>query len=173
MNIIKFYNRLKTEIFVEHTTLNWKNGWEDEGNRKSKSLNVVNKIEGYNLFLLNKYENYDKSKNIRIDGPCSFRIEIKQNGISNTYGPVDTEIRIDIEYKPDNNQILDIYYYVDTEKDWEAQESFLYDLCKEIYESNVKIKEKINTVPNNLYGTRNPNFVKLFYRDEQLKKLGL
>lgn len=70
-----------------------------------------------------------------------------------------THIRVFLLKKPS----LDIYYYVNTEIDWEAQKSFIYDLCKEVYESNVRIKEKFNTVPNDLYGTRNPNFVKLFY----------
>ena len=51
----------------------------DEGNRKSKSLNVSNKI---------KFENYDTGKNIEINGPNSFKIEIKQ-GI-----PVKKEIRM-------------------------------------------------------------------------------
>lgn len=170
MDIGKFYNRLRTEIFVDHTAYNWKNGWQNEGNRKSRSLSIVNKIDGYNLFLLTKSDNYNSSKNIEIEGPNSFKIEIKYEEGGNSYSNNDKkEVRIDIEYKPS----MDIYYYVDTETDWEAQESFLYELCKEIYESNVKIKEKMNTVPNNLYGTRNPNFVKLFYRDVQLKKLGL
>jgi hypothetical protein len=170
MNIGEFYNRLRTEIFVDHTTYNWKNGWQNEGNRKSKSLTIVNQIDGYNLFLLTKSDNYDSSKNIEIEGPNSLKIEIRYEESGNSYSNNDKkEIRIDIEYKPS----IDIYYHVDNETDWEAQESFLYDLCKEIYESNVKIKEKMNTVPNNLYGTRNPNFVKLFHRDIQLKKLGL
>jgi hypothetical protein len=166
MDVGKFYNRLKEEIFVEYTTLNWKNGWEDEGNRNSRSLSIKNNIHGYNLFLLQKYDNYDKSKSIAIDGPNSFKIEIKKD--SN-----DSEVRIDIEYKPDGRSDIDIYYFVDNEEDWLAQQSFLYELCKNVYDNNVRLRESINKVPNNLYGTRNPNFVKLFYRDEQLKKLGL
>ena len=59
----------------------------DEGNRKSKSLNVSNKIDGYNLFLLSKFENYDTGKNIEINGTNSFKIEIKQ-GISNSYSSI-------------------------------------------------------------------------------------
>jgi hypothetical protein len=115
MDIGNFYNKLRAEIFIDHTAYIWKNGWRDEGNRKSKSLNVSNKIDGYNLFLLSKFENYDTGKNIEINGPNSFKIEIKQEGISNSYSstPVKKEIRIDIEYKPS----LDIYYYVDTEID--------------------------------------------------------
>lgn len=36
---------MKDEVFIEHTTHNWKNGWEDEGDRNSKSLSVQNEIK--------------------------------------------------------------------------------------------------------------------------------
>jgi hypothetical protein len=156
MDIKELYDKLD-KIFTEYTTHQWKNGWQHEGDRLSKKLTIQNNIPWNNLFLL-----HIESRGFCLDGPI-FKIEVKKEN--------DNTIRIDIEYKQMAD--LDIYYYVDNELDWLAQQEFIIDLCQKVYDANVLLRESISIVPTNIYGEHNPNFVKPFRRERQLNELGI
>jgi hypothetical protein len=159
MNIEDLYKRLET-IFVEHTTHQWKNGWVHEGDRLSKELTIQKNVPWNNLFLLQKSEKYSGTE-ISIDGPQGFKIEVKyQDGI-----------RIDIEGKQMGD--IDIFYYIDNELDWLAQQDFIVDLCQNVYDANVMIREAISVVPTGMYGNHNPKFAQSFRRERQLNELGI
>lgn len=149
------YKKLET-IFVEYTTHQWKNGWEHEGDRKSKELTIQKNEPWNNLFLLQKTTKFHGNA-ISLDGPNRFRIEI-QNELN--------RIRIDIEYR----QIgIDIFYYIDNELDWISNQDFIIDLCQNVYNFNVLLRD----IPNNIYGDYNPEFIKPFRRERQLNELGI
>jgi len=158
MKIDDLYHKLNS-IFVEYTTHRWKNGWQHEGNRLCKSLTIKNNIPWNNLFLLTK-----ESKGFHLVGPQGFKIEVK-------YELHEQQIRIDIDAK----QIvdLDIFYYIDNELDWLAQQDFIVDLCQNIYNANVMIRESVLDIPNNIYGDNNPKFTLKYLRDRKLNELGI
>jgi hypothetical protein len=157
MNIEDLYKRLEA-IFVDYTTHNWKNGWEHEGDRLSKSRTIQKNVPWNNLFLLQKSENYSGTE-ISIDGTQGFKIEVKyQDGI-----------RIDIEGKQMGD--IDIFYYVDNELDWLAQQDFIVDLCQNVYDANVMLREAISVVPTGMYGDHNPKFAQSFRRERQLNQI--
>ena len=157
MNINDLYKRLET-IFVDYTTHNWKNGWQHEGDRLSKELTIQKNVAWNNLFLL-----YMERREFILNGPMGFKIEIKKEH--------DNTIRIDIEYKQMAD--LDIFYYVDNELDWLAQQDFIVDLCQNVYNANVILRQAISVVPNNIYGNHNPKFAQSFRRERQLNELGI
>lgn len=154
----EFYNELK-DIFKEYTTHNWKNGWEHEGDRESKKLTIQKEVKDNNLFLL-QYNIGSGYKTI-VEGPDGFKIEVHLDGRSNELR------RIDIEY---GLRFLDIFYYVDDEN-WLSTKQFLLDICQDVYDSNIKLRNTISKVPNNLYGQTNPPFMIQYHRDYQLKKV--
>ena len=159
MNINDLYKRLET-IFVDYTTHQWKNGWEHEGDRLSKSLTIQKNVPWNNLFLL---QGKLSRRGLSLDGPQGFKIELKMES---------SEImRIDIEAKQMGD--IDIFYYVDNELDWLAQQDFIVDLCQNVYDANVMLRAAISVVPNNIYGNNNPKFAQSFRRERQLNELGI
>jgi len=159
MNINDLYKRLET-IFVDYTTHQWKNGWEHEGDRLSKSLTIQKNVPWNNLFLL---QGKLSRRGLSLDGPQGFKIELKMESSE--------KMRIDIEAKQMGD--INIYYYIDNELDWLAQQDFIVDLCQNMYDSHVNLKEAISVVPNNIYGNHNPKFAQSFRRERQLKDLGI
>ena len=159
MDINDLYDKLEL-IFVDHTTHFWKNGWQHEGDRGSKNLNIQNRINCNNLFLLEKSDNYN---GFSLSGPHRFKIELQI---------VDFIIRVDIESTKEMNDV-DIYYYIDNELDWMSHMDFIVDLCKNVYDASVKIRETILTVPSDIYGSTNPKFAQKFHRERVLNDLGI
>jgi hypothetical protein len=159
MNINDLYKRLET-IFVYYTTHQWKNGWEHEGDRLSKSLTIQKNVPWNNLFLL---QGKLSRRGLSLDGPQGFKIELKMESSE--------KMRIDIEAKQMGD--INIYYYIDNELDWLAQQDFIVDLCQNMYNAHVTLKESISVVPTNIYGNHNPKFAQSFRRERQLKDLGL
>lgn len=162
MNINDLYKRLET-IFVDYTTHQWKNGWQHEGDRLSEELTIQNNIPWNNLFLLQETTKYIYGNGLSLDGPQGFKIELQMENSD--------RIRIDIEAKQMGD--TDIYYYVDNELDWLAHQDFIVDLCQNMYDSHVNLKEAISVVPNNIYGNHNPKFAQSFRRERQLNDLGI
>lgn len=154
MNVDDLYNKLD-KIFVDYTTHQWKNGWENEADRKSKSLTVQKEVRGYNIFLLQKYDN-----GFELQDSNSFEIQFKYDGAK--------IIRVDIEI---NDIDLDIYYFVDNELDWLDTQDFIVELCQKVYNSKVLYYESIKQIPGSLYGKVNPDFTKSYRRDRQLNKI--
>ena len=68
---------------------------------------------------------------------------------------------------------IDIYYHINNELDWLAHADFIVDLCQKVYDGNVKLRESILVVPNNIYGLNNPQFAKNFLRERKLNELGI
>lgn len=163
MNINDLYKRLE-EIFIDHTTHQLKNGWQHEGDRLSKELTIQKNVRWNNLFLLQQTHKYIGGNGLSLDGPQGFRIEVQPEG-----DLVTTKIRVDIEAK----QMCDIniYYYIDNEVDWLSTFDFIVDLCQQVYDNSVKLKESISIVPGNLYGVTNPDFTKEWRRERQLNVL--
>jgi hypothetical protein len=162
MNIEDLYKRLET-IFVDYTTHQWKNGWEHEGDRLSKSSTIQKNVPWNNLFLLQETNRYIQGKELSLDGPQGFKIELKMESSD--------RIRIDIEGKQMGD--IDIYYYVDNELDWLAQQDFIVDLCQNVYDANVILRQAISVVPTDIYGNHNPKFAQSFRRERQLNELGI
>jgi hypothetical protein len=162
MKIEDLYNKLD-KIFVEHTTHQWKNGWQHEGDRLSKELTIQKNVPWNNLFLLQKTHKYIYGVGLSLDGPMGFKIKLDW---SNT-----DEIRIDIEAKQIGD--IDIFYFVDNELDWIYQQEFIVDLCQKVYDANIQIREAVSDIPSNIYGVKNPEFVKKFSRENKLDKLGI
>lgn len=159
MNINDLYKRLET-IFVDYTTHQWKNGWEHEGDRLSKSLTIQKNVPWNNLFLL---QGKLSRRGLSLDGPQGFKIELKMESSD--------RMRIDIEAKQMGD--IDIFYYVDNELDWLAQQDFIVDLCQNVYDANVMLREAISVVPTGIYGNNNPKFAQSFRRERQLNELGI
>jgi hypothetical protein len=159
MNIEDLYKRLE-KIFIDYTTHQWKNGWQHEGDRLSKELTIQNRVPWNNLFLLEETNRYIHGKGLSLDGPQGFKIELKIESRD--------IIRIDIEAND-----IDIFYYVDNELDWLAQQDFIVDLCQNVYDANVLIRESISVIPTGIYGNHNPKFAQSFRRERQLNELGI
>ena len=155
MNAMKLYDILD-KMFVLHTTRVWKNGWQHEGDRLSTELTVQKQIMWNNLFLLRK-----ESRGFNIEGPNGFKLEVE-----NEFGG---RIRIDIESHMSD---INIYYYVDNDLDWSASMTYIIDLCKTVYDSNVHVKEIMSEIPS-LYGSVNPKFTLEHKRDLILKDMGI
>lgn len=148
MDIHQLYNKLDA-IFQKHTTRQWKNGWEHEGDRSSKELTIQNTVPWNNLFLL-----LFDGKEIELRGPNGFKVEVDIEFNS---------IRIDIEARQMSD--LDIYYHVNNELDWQAHSLFILDLCQKIYDAHCQIKEMIDSIPMNIYGDDGPQFANKYRRD--------
>jgi len=159
MNINDLYKRLET-IFVDYTTHQWKNGWVHEGDRLSDRLTIQKNVPWNNLFLL---QGKLSRRGLSLDGPQGFKIELKMESSE--------KMRIDIEAKQMGD--INIYYYIDNELDWLAQQDFIVDLCQNVYDSHVNLKEAISVVPTGIYGNHNPKFAQSFRRERQLKDLGI
>ncbi len=161
MNIEDLYNKLDN-IFVDHTTHQWKNGWQHEGDRLSKELTIQKTVPWNNLFLLQ-----ETGRGFSLDGPQGFKIEVKTENL-----PMSSKgIRIDIEAIQMSD--INIYYYIDNELDWLAQQDFIVDLCQNVYDANVMLREAISVVPSGIYGDHNPKFTQSFRRERQLNTLGI
>lgn len=160
MNVEDLYNRIDN-IFIDYTTRQWKNGWQHEGDRLSKEFSIQKNIQWNNMFLLQKNHRFGSS--FSLDGPNGFKLEVQDD--------VTNGIRIDIEYRSEGE--LNIYYYVDNELDWMCHQDFIVDVCQDIYDANVKIRQSISTVPNKIYGEINPKFAKKYLRDIKLSELGI
>ena len=156
MDINDLYEKLN-KIFIDHTTHQWKNEWEHEGDRLSKELSIQERVPYNNLFLLEKTD-----KGFLLRGP-QIKIEVEYDN----YKTKDT-IRIDIEVRKIAD--IDIYYYVDNEIDWMANIDFITNLCQSIYDCNVKIKETVSVITS-MYGVINPPFVKQIHRGKKLNEL--
>jgi hypothetical protein len=165
MNIEDLYKKLE-KIFIEHTTHQWKNGWVHEGDRLSEELTIQKNVPWNNLFLLQETEGY-QGKGLSLDGPQGFKIELK---MESSLQPMN-RIRIDIEGKQMGD--IDIFYYVDNELDWLSQQDFIVDLCQNVYDANVILRQAISVVPTGIYGDYNPKFVQSFRRERQLNELGI
>ena len=159
MNIEDLYKRLEA-IFVDYTTHQWKNGWEHEGDRLSKSLTIQKNVPWNNLFLL---QGKLSRRGLSLDGPQGFKIELKMESSE--------KMRIDIESKQMGD--INIFYYIDNELDWLAQQDFIVDLCQNVYDANVMLREAISVVPTGMYGNHNPKFAQSFRRERQLNELGI
>lgn len=155
MDIQELYNKLDA-IFQKHTTRQWKNGWQHEGDRLSKELTIQKNVPWNNLFLLEV-----QHKGIELSGPNGFKVEVKRES--------GNSVRIDIEAKQMSD--LDIYYYVYNELDWQAHSLFILDLCQKMYDANCQIKEMIDSIPTNIYGQDGPQFAKKYRRDLLLDNL--
>lgn len=155
MDIQELYNKLDA-IFQKHTTRQWKNGWQHEGDRLSKELTIQKNVPWNNLFLLEV-----QHKGIELSGPNGFKVEVKRES--------GNSVRIDIEAKQMSD--LDIYYYVYNELDWQAHSLFIIDLCQKMYDANCQIKEMIDSIPTNIYGQDGPQFTKKYRRDLLLDDL--
>ena len=157
MNINDLYKRLET-IFVDYTTNHWKNGWQHEGDRLSKELTIQKSVPWNNLFLLQSSYN-----ELSLDGPQGFEIDVKK--YENRF------IKINIETK----QMADVnlFYYVDNELDWLDQQDFICDLCQNVYNANVKLRESISVIPKIPHNEMNPKFAKSYRRKRQLAELGM
>lgn len=149
MDIQELYNKLDA-IFQNHTTRQWKNGWQHEGDRLSKEFTIQKNVPWNNLFLLEA-----EHKGFQISGPNGFKVEVKRES--------GNSVRIDIEAKQMSD--LDIYYYVYNELDWQAHSLFIIDLCQKIYDANCQIKEMIDSIPINIYGEDGPQFANKYRRD--------
>ena len=161
MNIEDLYKRLEA-IFVDYTTHQWKNGWEHEGDRLSKSRTIQKNVPWNNLFLLQ-----ETGRGFSLDGPQGFKIEVKTENL-----PMSSKgIRIDIEAIQMGD--INIYYYIDNELDWLSQQDFIVDLCQNVYDANVMLREAISVVPTGMYGDHNPKFAQSFRRERQLNELGI
>ena len=158
MNINDLYKRLET-IFVDYTTHNWKNGWQHEGDRLSKELDIQKSVPWNNLFLLQSSYN-----ELSLDGPQGFEIDVKK------YENLE-RIKINIETK----QMADVnlFYYVDNELDWLDQQDFICDLCQNVYNANILLRESISVIPKIPHNEMNPKFVKSYRRKRQLVELGM
>jgi hypothetical protein len=159
MNIEDLYKRLEA-IFVDYTTHQWKNGWEHEGDRLSKSLTIQKNVPWNNLFLL---QGKLSRRGLSLDGPQGFKIELKMESSE--------KLRIEIEAKQMGD--INIFYYIDNELDWLAQQDFIVDLCQNVYDANVMLREAISVVPTGMYGNHNPKFAQSFRRERQLNELGI
>lgn len=119
-------------IFRKYTTHQWKNGWQNEGDRESDSLSIVRQVMNNNLFLLTK-DNYG----VELRGN-SFRIEAK---IDNPFD-MEQKVRFDIK-----SSKVDHICYLITEEDWQSHKKFIVDFCGRMYESEVKTKEIMDSFP--------------------------
>lgn len=155
MEIQDLYNKLDA-IFQQHTTRQWKNGWQHEGDIESKELTIQKNVPWNNLFLLT----FD-AREIKLRGPNGFEVEVKREST--------VSIRIGIEAKQMSD--LDIYYYVYNELDWQAHSLFIIDLCQKMYDSHCQIKEMIDLIPTNIYGEDGPQFANKYRRDLLLDNL--
>ena len=155
MDIQELYNKLDA-IFQKHTTHQWKNGWQHEGDRLSKERTIQKNVPWNNLFLFEP-----QTKGFELIGPNGFKVEVKRESVNS--------IRIDIEAKQMSD--LDIYYYVYNELDWQAHSLFIIDLCQKVYDANCQIKEMIDLIPTNIYGQDGPQFAKKYRRDLLLDDL--
>ena len=129
----------------------------------SKSLTIQKNVPWNNLFLLQETNKYIHGKGLSLDGPQGFKIELQMESSD--------RIRIDIEGKQMGD--IDIFYYVDNELDWLAHQDFIVDLCQNVYDANVMIREAISVVPTGMYGDHNPKFAQSFRRERQLNELGI
>lgn len=157
MEIQDLYNKLD-DIFQRHTTRQWKNGWQHEGDRLSKELTIQKNVPWNNLFLL-----LFDGREINLHGPNGFKIEVDKEFDTST------SIRIDIVAKQMAD--LDIFYYVYNELDWQAHSLFIIDLCQKVYDANCQIKEMVDSIPTNIYGQDGPQFAKKYRRDLLLDNL--
>lgn len=154
MEIQDLYNKLDA-IFQRHTTRQWKNGWQHEGDRLSTELAIQKNVPWNNLFLL-----LFDGREIELHGPSGFGVVVRKEFNS---------IRIDIETKQMAN--LDIYYYVYNEIDWQAHSLFIIDLCQKMYDTHCQIKDIIDSIPTNIYGQNGPTFANKYRRDLLLNDL--
>ena len=154
-NLIQdLYNELKS-IFKEYTTHNWKNGWQNEGDRSSKSLTIVDHKPGNNLYLLRNYVDSIELRN----HDSSLVIEVKEEYAGKH------RIRVDII----NKFINQIYYYVDNLTEWEYHKQFIIDVCKIEYDSKIQMRNLFKF--DRIFGEENPQFIKEYKRDSKLKFL--
>jgi hypothetical protein len=172
MNITDLYKRLES-IFVDHTTHQWKNGWQHEGDRLSKELTIQNDVPWNNLFLLQKTKRYSYGNGLSLDGPNGFKIELQM--VNSDRIRIDIEVEQTIRIKSGLDQIgkIDIFYYVDNELDWLDQQDFIVDLCQNVYDASVMFRESFSVIPSGIYGDNNPKFAQSFRRERQLNELGI
>lgn len=151
-HILSLYDELY-DLFELHTTWNWKNGWQHEGDRLSKELTIQKEIMWHNSFLLE----YGDGQ-LDLKGPNNFDLGVCLQ--------TNNSIRVDILTQYQNRT----FYYIDSESTWQANKSFIVDLCRDIYEATVKTRNSLSKVPK-IHGDKNPNFALDYYRNNQLEKL--
>lgn len=146
-------------IFKEYTINYWKNDWCNEGDRKTKSRSLLKPTKNHNMFLLCKTGEWRDGISFELRTVEGFHLEVKwENG--------NDKIRFDIEA---NLTDLDIYYYI-TEKMWEANKSFIIDLCKSEYKSTIMKRKQLEEI-GKLYGEIDPVISLKAYREQQLKEI--
>jgi hypothetical protein len=116
-SIEELYEELKL-IFREHTTYNWKNGWQHEGDRLSKNLTIQKHVEDNNEFLLE----YKHKSSFKLQGE-NFSISV---GISAQYS---NRFRFDIKHKSKT-----LYYFITNDK-WDINKKFILNICSIVYYS--------------------------------------
>jgi hypothetical protein len=160
----ELYDKLDS-IFQKYTTHNWKNGWQNEGDRESKELTVQNRITNHNEFLL-----YNSTENIHLQSN-NFKLELRssENFFTRSSGQailVHNGYRVDITFKDKH-----IYYYIDDEN-WYLNSEYILELCECMYETVVRQRETID-LPD-ILGDMNPIFLKNYLcniRDKKLEEI--
>lgn len=156
--IIDLYDRLD-KIFVKYTTHNWKNQWPHEKDIDDTSYDLKIYEENCNLFLLTTVDKYKDGIGLNLESTFSFKIEVHPEN--------DNTIRVDIEYK---HLGIDIFYYVSDYINWEANCTYLIDLCTNVYNSSISLRESFNET-GDIYGDINPDFIRRYKRNFLLEKL--
>lgn len=161
MRVKELYDVLD-KMLVLHTTRQWKNGWQHEGDVLSEALTIQKEVKWNNMFLLQKgHRSRNEYDSFSLDGPNGFKIEVQMDN--------KRDIRIDIR---NHYSDINIYYYVNNGSDWEASKMFITDLCQNVYDSHVSMRNIMSDVPK-VYGAVNPKFTLNYKRDNLLKEIGI
>ena len=147
------------KIFIDHTTHQWKNGWQHEGDRESEELTIQKEVDWNNQFLLERY-----NSSLHLHGPY-IEINVKLDYMNNSS---EKGIRVDI--KADHITDIHKYYYVDNKIDWQGHEDFILSLCQKYYDSVIELKKILSIIPD-VDKIINPSFAKEYRRDKLLKNL--
>lgn len=147
------------KIFIDHTTHQWKNGWQHEGDRESEELTIQKEVYWNNQFLLERHDDC-----LKLQGPY-IDLTVKLDYVNNSS---EKGIRVDI--RADHITDIHKYYYVDNEIDWQGHEHFILSLCQKYYDSVIELKKILSLIPD-VDKIINPSFAKEYRRDKLLKNL--
>lgn len=159
--MIKLVDELYDEldvIFKDHTTHNWKNGWQNEGDRESTELTVQKMVPDNNMFLLQYGQDGNGSFKLTTSTSINISASLRNSGGG--------KVRFDISFAPKQR----IYYSI-SKNQWGGHKLFIIELCIETYNNMVKQREMFDKLPKELYGTTDPEFFKQYNRKHALDKL--